>query len=234
METDFPNLDETVVAAARLIGSLSELTDDDMRAPSLLPGWSRGHVVAHLARNADALSAVLRGAQDGDVRAMYTSDEARDQDIEAGATRSHAELLADLISACGRWVQAANEIHASRLDGTYTRLPGGIEHPIRAVPTMRRREVEIHHADLGLEYTPLEWPADFVDELLALRAAELGEGGMSFTLAPLDRPEKLSVGAGGAVVAGTAADLAWWLVGRGTGEDLDTSEGTLPEIGRWR
>ena len=56
MDTDFPHLDETVVATARYLEALTELSDDDVRAPSLLPGWTRGHVITHVARNADALA----------------------------------------------------------------------------------------------------------------------------------------------------------------------------------
>jgi maleylpyruvate isomerase len=28
----------------------------DVRAPSLLPGWTRGHVLSHIARNADGIT----------------------------------------------------------------------------------------------------------------------------------------------------------------------------------
>jgi len=33
------------------------LSDDDTRAPSELPGWSRGHTLSHIARNADRIAA---------------------------------------------------------------------------------------------------------------------------------------------------------------------------------
>ena len=81
MDTDFPHLDETVVATARYLEALTELGDDDVRAPSLLPGWTRGHVITHVARNADALANVLHGAQRGELRAQYPSSEERDPDV---------------------------------------------------------------------------------------------------------------------------------------------------------
>ena len=60
-----PHLYEMVVATTRYLGALTVLTDEDMRAPSLLPRWSRGHVVTHLARNADALCNLVHWAESG-------------------------------------------------------------------------------------------------------------------------------------------------------------------------
>ncbi|MFF9641495.1 maleylpyruvate isomerase N-terminal domain-containing protein [Kitasatospora aureofaciens] len=40
-------------ATGLLLRTAARLCDADARAPSLLPGWSRGHVLTHLARNAD-------------------------------------------------------------------------------------------------------------------------------------------------------------------------------------
>src|SRR5690349_1537473 len=69
---------------------------DDPRAPSLCEGWSRGHVLTHLARNADGLAALVRSAVDGTGETMYASNEARDADIDAGADRPLDELLDDV------------------------------------------------------------------------------------------------------------------------------------------
>src|SRR5512140_1663775 len=69
---------------------------DDVHAESLCAGWTRGHVLTHLARNADGLAALVRSAVDGTGETMYPSAEARDTDIEAGADRSAAELCADV------------------------------------------------------------------------------------------------------------------------------------------
>src|SRR6478736_8868289 len=69
---------------------------DDPHAPSLCEGWTRGHVLTHLARNADGLAALVRSAVDGTGETMYASPEGRDADIEAGADRSGPELVADV------------------------------------------------------------------------------------------------------------------------------------------
>lgn len=234
MDTDFPNLDETVVATARYLGALSELSEDDVRAPSLLPGWTRAHVITHLARNADALSNVLHGAQAGEVRAMYPSQEQRDADVEAGSGRPLNELLADAVASAGRWVQAANELHTSRLEAPGKRLDGDEDTwPVRRVATMRRTEVEVHHADLGIGYTAMEWPADLVEALMKRRHRELTDEGVGLSWRATDTGSAWGTGIDGPEVTGLAADIVWWLLGRGTGEGLTSSTGELPQLGRW-
>lgn len=233
MTDALPHLDETVVATARFLGTISDLTDDQARARSVLPGWSRGHVVTHVARNADALTNILHGAEAGEQRPMYESDEQRDNDIEAGAGRSAAELLADAVAACGRWVQAANEVHRAHLDASAWRLPGGETWPAYRVGAMRWTEVEVHHADLRLGYTSQDWPAPFVAHLMKRRHRELSDDDVALRWRATDTGEEWATG-DGPEVSGASADLAWWLLGRGTGDGLACSEGRLPELGRWR
>ena len=83
-------------ATQRLLSSARVLAEPDLRAPSLLPGWTRAHVLAHLARNADAMRNVLVGAGAGEERPAYDSQDARDDDIERGASQTAKELIADL------------------------------------------------------------------------------------------------------------------------------------------
>jgi maleylpyruvate isomerase len=233
LDTDFPHLDETVVATAAFIDTVSGLTDDEVRAPSVLPGWTRAHVITHVARNADALRNVLHGAQIGEVRPQYVSQAERDAAIEEGATGSAAELLEDLVAACGRWEHAANEVHANRLDALGARLPEGPTYPVRKVGWFRRTEVEVHHADLAAGYSAADWPADFVGALMARRRKELHLDGVRLRWTATDTGESWAAGDDGPEVTGAAADLLWWLLGRGSGEGLASSEGPLPSIGRW-
>ncbi len=232
MRTVFPNLDETVVATARYLETVTELDDDELRRPSLLPGWTRAHVVTHVARNADALAEVLRGAATGETRWMYASQAQRDADIEAGAGRTAAELHEDAVASAGRWQQAANEIPVADLDAPGCRTPGAATWPVRRVATMRRIEVEVHHADLGTGYTAAAWPEDFVAALMRRRERELSEEGPAFTWRSTDTGRTWSSGEG-ATVEGAAADLVWWLLGRGSGDGLESSTGSLPQIGAW-
>lgn len=232
--SDLPHFEETILATTRYLAALTVLTDEDVRAPSALPGWTRGHVITHLSRNADALTRVLHAAQAGEQGTMYDSDEKRDADIEAGAGRSVAELREDAAASWGRMLQAENEIHNSHLDATFTRRPGGDPLPVRAVGQLRRTEVEIHHADLLTGYAPTDWPEDFTRHLIGRRQDELVEG-PSMVLSSTDVDGLWKFGTGpGPEIRGTAGDLAWWLVGRGDGTGLVSSTGELPRLEKWR
>src|SRR5450432_134893 len=88
--------DQIDAATQRLLGTARVIADPDLRAPSLLPGWTRAHVLAHLARTADAMRNLLIGARTGQDRHAYVSAEAREADIEPGAKMNAKDLAADL------------------------------------------------------------------------------------------------------------------------------------------
>jgi maleylpyruvate isomerase len=229
----FPLVEEVVRSSARVLGTLADLDDAALREPSLLPGWTRGHVVAHLARNADAIAEVLRGPLLGEVGHMYPSREARDAAIEDGAGRPVGEQVADLIASEGRLLEVAARLAPTLYDEPGAALPGAGGWPVRRGGAMRWAELEIHHADLGLGYGPRDWPAAFVVHLLERRARELAEDGVRLRWRATDTG---SAGGSeeGAEVTGPAAELAWWLVGRGVGGGLTCSDGQLPDLGKWR
>ena len=85
-------LDGLVDATNRMVRTVDSLTDDALAEPSALPGWSRAHVVAHLALNAEAFIEVLRGIKEGEDVPMYRSQEARTDDIEELVGDSAAQL----------------------------------------------------------------------------------------------------------------------------------------------
>jgi maleylpyruvate isomerase len=207
-----PHLPETEAATRRLLATVHALTDDELRAPSLLPGWSRGHVVAHLCRNADAVTNLVRAAATGEELTMYPSQEARDAAVEAGATRPAPVQAADAEESAERFSTAARALAADRWEVGVRRVPGGPSFPVRRVGAMRRTEVEIHHADLMAGY-----------------AAD----GVALTLELTDRDAREVTAPGGPRVAGATADVVWWLLGRGTGERLACSDARLPDLGRW-
>ena len=134
-----------------LLGTARAL--DDATAPSLCVGWSRGHVLTHLARNGDGMAALVRTAVDGTGETMYLSDQARDADIDAGAPRPLPELVADLGHSAAGLAAALPRLgpdhHGIRLE----RTPG--VHLMRAarIPFLRLREVVYHHVDLDAGFT---------------------------------------------------------------------------------
>ncbi len=149
----------------RLLATADGLTDAQAAAGSRLPGWSRGHVLTHIARNADGFRNLLAWARTGTETPMYPSEEARDRAVEAGAGRSAADLAADLRASAAAFAAAAEDLPAAAWDAPVTRRSATF--PARGILSRRRSELEIHHVDLGTGYLPGDWPADFVQVTLA-------------------------------------------------------------------
>jgi maleylpyruvate isomerase len=98
---------------------------------------------------------------------------------------------------------------------------------------MRLRELEIHHADLDAGYTRADWTPAFATLLLD-SMAKREAWTEPFLARPTDVEGTWTFGLGGrTTVTGTAADLGWWLTGRGSGEGLTSDIGKLPGIGAW-
>ncbi len=148
-------------AHARLIAAVADVTDEQVRSPSRLPVWTIGHVLTHLARNADGHSRRLDGALRGEDVPRYPGGSAqRSSEIDAGAPRPAAEIIADLVTSQDR-LELAWE--ASTAAGwPHPQLRGDDHWPATASPARRLREVEMHHVDLGLGYEPSDWPGDYV------------------------------------------------------------------------
>jgi maleylpyruvate isomerase len=168
-------------ATQRLLSAARIIAEPDLRAPSLLPGWTRAHVLAHLARNADAMRNLLIGARGGQDRPAYASSEARDADIAAGAVLKPAELMADLAGSAMALRTVARQLPEAAWEFPVRMLDSA---PFPAVLLLPRRlvEVELHHGDLGIGYGPDAWPAAFAtmelpESLRSLRQDRLtGEG----------------------------------------------------------
>jgi maleylpyruvate isomerase len=77
------DLDEMAASTDRLLATVDGLDDAALRAPSLLPGWTRAHVLTHIARNADGLVNLVTWARTGEETPMYASTQARDTAIAA-------------------------------------------------------------------------------------------------------------------------------------------------------
>ena len=234
----FPESDETLHATTRYLAALTELSATDLHSPSALPGWTRAHVVAHLSRNAEALGGVLLRLAAGEPAAMYPTAESREYDIAATvATRDRDALVEETQATAATFAEAAAGFPHHLASATYSRLAGDpAVFEARIVMGLRRTEVEVHHADLLLAYTPAQWPEDFSRSLVRRRQDELAEeGGPSMVLASTDVDGLWKLGSGpGPEITGAVGDLAWWLVGRGQGRGLVSSTGELPRLARWR
>jgi maleylpyruvate isomerase len=181
-------------AHARLREAVTGLTDDIVRRPSLLPGWSVGHVLTHLARNADSVVRRLDGARRGEVVDQYVGGfEGRAAEIEEGAGRSADALIADVVSSSDAVDEAIAHFPADAW-GRSGRGVGGHEQPVAVLPFQRQREVEVHLVDLGLGCSPSDWPDDLVARWLPELLANLPRRGdaktlMAWALGRGDAPE---------------------------------------------
>jgi maleylpyruvate isomerase len=162
---------EDIVACAashaRLLTAVQGLTDAELRAPSLLPDWSVGHVLTHLARNADSVVRRLVAAVEHRQVPQYEGGaEGRAADIEAGAGRPADVLLADLVDSCRAVDDLLPVIGAEVWDREVLAGNGPATVPAARLVYSRWREVEIHHVDLGRGYRPEEWPPELVKRVL--------------------------------------------------------------------
>ncbi len=155
MTVDVPS-DIGAVATSHdaLLRTIEHLDDARVRQPSLLPDWSLGHVLTHVARNADGLANLARWARSGIRTPMYESRDRRDADIEAGSGRGVGEIRADLVAAQQRFLDslagiADVEVLTPVTFGRDDRATTAAE-----LPMIRMSEVEIHHVDLGSAIRP--------------------------------------------------------------------------------
>ena len=171
-------MDELDTATQRLIDEARIMTGADLRAPSLLPGWSRAHVLAHLARGADAMRNLLIGARAGQDRQAYASAEARSADIDSSVAAEASELVKDLADSAMalRTVSLQLPGEAWRYQ---VRVLDSARFPASQLLTRRLAEVELHHCDLGIGYGHDQWSAVFTtmelhEPLRSQRAERLG------------------------------------------------------------
>lgn len=212
-------------ATDRLLTAAAELDNAAVAEPSRLPGWSRGHVLAHVARNADALVNVLAG------RPMYESAEARDADIARDAARPLDAHLADLRESAARF----QEEGARPADWTRTvELRNGVLDQAARIPFRRLIEVELHHVDLGVGYDLEDLPDEFVRREIQFLADRFS-GSASVPPVTLTGNNGHTLRTGGTegtpvTVGGPAWDLLGWLAGRRDGAALEASGGPLPAL----
>ncbi|BCB83456.1 maleylpyruvate isomerase family mycothiol-dependent enzyme [Phytohabitans suffuscus] len=230
-----PELDR---ATDRLLRTAAALDGAAVAGPSLLPGWTRGHVLTHLARNADSYLNLLTWARTGVRTPGYPSAEAREAGIRDGAARPLAEQLEDLRAASARLAGAAAEMPADAW-GALVERTGGRKAPAATCVWGRLREVEVHHVDLDAGYKAGDWPDAFSQHLLREVVSDLSSasGVTPLVLRPTELEHDLTIGQveqDTPVVAGPAYELAAWLAGRSSGVDLDAApEGPLPTPPAW-
>lgn len=212
----------------RLRALLPTLTDEALRAPSALPGWTRGHVLTHIEGVGLALARQARYALRGAQVDLYDGGRpARDAAIEAGHGRPAAQLSSAL-------EEALDEIEASWSAVEPTDWTRPVRHRDGTLETAAQawwRELEIHTADALLGPTPRDWTLPFCAHLITYLSPRLPHG-HRVTLTATDNDDSWTFGEGRPVtVTGPAADLAAWLAGRHPSTPLTGDP--IPPLSEW-
>jgi maleylpyruvate isomerase len=208
---------------AHLAHYVEKLDDDAFRRPSRLPGWTRAHVVGHVARNADALTRLATWARTGVETPMYADRAQRAAEIDASASLPARVVRAQLASTAAELAAALDALTRAQWKAP-VRSALGRSIPAAEIPWMRVREVWLHAIDLGTGATPADLPPGVVDLLLDEVTTTLSgkDGCPSGELAPTDRDTNWWLGSTPArrTIAAPAAELAGWLTGRLSRTDL--------------
>lgn len=195
---------------ARLVADAREC--DDLAAPSLCEGWTRDHVLGHLARNAEALVRLVGAAVDGTGQTMYDSPESRDTEIDDGVGREASVVVADVEETAAALAPELRRLTPEHRDLVLERTPGGPTFRGGMLPFMRLREVVYHHVDLdlGFGFGDVEGDLQVVFIENELKRQRGAEDAPSLTIRT-DEGDEWSLGEGTAHVTGSRAGVLTWL-----------------------
>jgi uncharacterized protein (TIGR03083 family) len=217
-----------------LLDTTSGWDEEEYLALSALPGWSRKHLVAHVAANADALGNLVHWAATGAKTPMYSSPEQRNADIEAGGARPSAELAAWLRESAERLATGIAGLDAERWRAEVVTAQGRTV-PATEIPWMRAREVCVHAVDLAAGAAFADLPAGFLaalaDDIVAKRG---GAPGSAMVLTTTDTGDRWALPGEGAsvTVTGPLAEVTAYLAGRP--HTLTTADGSpAPTLPAW-
>ncbi|POX38608.1 hypothetical protein C3486_22475 [Streptomyces sp. Ru73] len=218
---DVTALDAIAAATERFVATVGALSDAEVAGDTLVPPWSRGHVVTHVARATDSLCRLLSWARTGIETPQYASMAARAAEIEAGARRPVAELVADVRETAARFEEAVRTLPPAAWRAEVRMRTGELRTPATLLPT-RLRELEIHHADLDAGYGFRDIPADAVRWIVGdiVEALARRPDTPPLRLEATDTGLVHALGTGGPTVSGRQADLLGWLSGRSSGTGL--------------
>ncbi len=214
--------------------ALESLTDDQLKAPSVLEGWSRRHVAAHTAANADGLRNLVHWARTGEERPMYASMEARDADIKSGAKLPSHDLRTWVAMASDAIIADLEDLTVEQWEAP-VRTRQGTEVKARAIPWMRAREVMIHAVDLdaGISFDAL--PLGFLGALVNETAAQrsLAADVPAVVLRHGDDEWVIDGSGEPTVLYGSLGTIAAYLVGRAHDGLADAVGNAAPALPAW-
>jgi len=234
LATPLTQLAELSVVEEDLAHDLAERDAAWAQAPSGLPGWTRAHVVGHVAGNAYGLVSLTSWADSGVETPMYPSSEARAEEIERRAALPWGDLLSEVTAAVAALAEALGNLREP-VAARHLTMGSGATVLVTDLAAIRIREVEIHRVDLASDYRASDWSNTFT-----LRT--LGELVPFFAtrrtvpvrhLRCVDTGNCWRVGESGPDLLGAAADLLAWLLGRQHASIRTSDDSALPSAPAW-
>jgi len=205
-------LEELRRAADVVTGIAASLDDAAVAAPSELPRWTRGHVLAHVTGIANAMARQVEYSTRGERIELYDGGfEGRNRAIELAAGHSGEQHRTAVGDAVDRTLAAFGSLDEEGWQAPITFRDGVVYDGGLAL----WRELTIHATDLGTGRGPETWSRPFCEHLFDFLAARVPEG-ERFVLQPLGLPSVTIGSAGGRSTAinGMLTDIAAWLAGR--------------------
>jgi maleylpyruvate isomerase len=229
-------LEDCRSAGMTLCEAIAGVGDDFVRAPSRLPGWSRGHVLAHMVNAGDGVARQVEYAARGELIEFYDGGrDGRNAAIEADAklpASAHQERVGRVIGRLSRtWPEIGSPLWDQRVayrDGT-----------VVDVALTWWRELRIHLVDLDAGVGADTWSEEFCWHLFDFLAprlpADMNVDLRPDGLEPWQAPDASSQSS--IVVRGGVRDIAMWLAGR-TPDQLPVAHAggkqrILPALNPW-
>jgi maleylpyruvate isomerase len=211
------------------LATIESLSDDEMAAPSLCGGWTRAHVIAHIASNGRALVKLIDWAVTGQEQAPYASTEARNQEIAELAALPRKELVEKVRETAAYFAEQAQRL-TGELAVEEVHLHGK-QIPATSIVALRIAEVVVHHHDLDTAWTIEEAdPDSLLNALEAAVRTMRAKGAPGMTLVTEERDEWV-IGDGALRVESDREGLLEWLA-RGDAENVE-ADGPLPVLPSW-
>ena len=215
--------------------ALAKVSDDELSAPSALPGWTGRHILSHVGHNARALGRLAFWAATGVPTPMYSSPAARAEEIDLGA-RWDAQRLRLFVQFEQEALAAALEKLDDDQWAAEVVTAQGRHVTAAALPWLRTRELWVHATDLSDAADFSDFPPALLDELIVdVLKRRHDANGEVLEVSPTDRDHTSSFDSAAPVVwiEGHAADLARWLTGRGAANIHTSDHSPLPTLGAW-
>jgi len=234
MSRSFADARRWMQQGTRLLAKETDLDDDALGEPSALSGWSRRHLLAHLAANADALGNLVRWAATGEPTPMYSSPEQRAAGIERGSRLPARDLTAWLRRSANALEEAMTDLSDEQWQASVLTAQGRTV-PATEVPWLRSREVYVHAVDLATGVCFADLPPGFLaalcDDVVGKRSAGPSP---ALVLAATDTGGRWELPGDGEAVTltGPLAEVTAYLTGRT--HDLSMADGeAAPMLPGW-